>query len=90
MTGLAQVHPQRRAGVALDGIAAHRHQWHRDNRRPRALTAREALIALEFEALFVCVAAGNIANGIDLTEQDLQRLQVAYQRIDAIVREAAA
>ena len=86
--GLEDVDPERRAMAALDDIAAARVAWKRTNRRPRALTARDTLLALQFEALFVAVAAGNLAHGEELTEQDLERLMLASYRISAIAEEA--
>lgn len=85
---LADVHAERRADCALDGIVSARRTWERANRRPRSLSAREALVALEFEALFVSVAAMNLANGVELTEGDRERLLLAHSRIDTIVSEA--
>ena len=86
---IAEVEPARRAAVAQDAIYASRQQWDRAHRRPRALTAREALMALQFEALFVWTAAHNLAAGNDLSEDDLFRLSVACKRIDAISEESA-
>lgn len=88
MSGLREVDAERRADVALDEITAEAARWHRENRRPRAITPREALIALEFESLVVCTAAGNIVCGVDLTDADRERLALAYRRIDLIVSEA--
>jgi len=86
---LHQVDPVLRAGVAHDAIVAARRQHERENRRPRALTAREALQALWFEAQLVLVAAGNIRNGVALADEDFERLSIAYRRIDYLVEEAA-
>jgi hypothetical protein len=85
---LAEVDPERRAAVALDEVAAARQQWQRANRRPRSMSARDALAALQFEALLVAVAAGNLASGVELSEQDRERLAPAYRRIDEIASEA--
>ena len=49
----------------------------------KAFPASDVLIALESEALLVAVAASNIANGVQLTDEDRARLMLAYQRIDA-------
>lgn len=86
---LADVEPERRADVALDEVLSAVSAWDRRIRRPAALTPREALVALEFEALFVCVAASNLAAGFDLTDEDRERLRLAYARIDRLMREAA-
>ena len=85
---LDMVDNERRALAVLDDIETTSRQWRRSNRRPRALTAREALLALQFEALLVGVAAANIANGIALPEGDLERLLLACARISVIVDEA--
>lgn len=87
---LCEVDSERRAAAAIDKIAGASADWRRQNRRPRALSAREALVALEFEALFVATAALNVANGVELTAGDVDRLLIAYARIDTIVCEAAA
>lgn len=84
---LRTVDAERRADVALDIINAGARRWARSNRRPAALTPREALVALEFEALFVSVAAHNLANGVVLSDTDRERLLLAYRRIDLITSE---
>lgn len=86
---LRTIEPDRRAECAIDLINAESRTWARRNRPPRSISAREALIALEFEALVVMVAAGNIAQGLTLTEEDRQRCLLAYSRIDTIVSEIA-
>ncbi len=84
---LTEVDPERRAACALDDIAVASREWKRNNRRPRALTARDALIALQFEALLVGVAAGNLAHGVELSDDDRERLQLAAGRIGVIADE---
>jgi hypothetical protein len=84
---LHDVGPERRAAVALDTITAARQQHDRDHRRPRALSAREALAALQFEALLVFTAAANIRAGIELSDEDFDRLAVAARWIETIVAE---
>ena len=79
--------PERRVGVALDKVVAARKRWQREQRRPPALTAREALAALQFEARFVWVAAGNVRQGVELTEEDFVRLTLAVRSIDLICDE---
>jgi hypothetical protein len=49
----------------------------------RPFPAGDVLEALSFEATVVAVAAANIANGVELSAEDLARLQVAQQRISA-------
>ena len=85
---LADVDAERRADVALDAITSAVAAHDRQHRRPRALGVREALIAVQFEAMFVGVAACNLAQGVELTEVDRERLLLAARRIDAIATEA--
>lgn len=58
------------------------------DRRERSFTAREGLIALEFEALLVAVAASNLAAGVELSADDRRRLLLASTRITTIMDEA--
>jgi hypothetical protein len=76
------------AAAVLDDIGAAQRAWQRQNVRPRVLSAREALIALEFETLLVGVAASNLANGVELSDRDRERLMLACERITAIADEA--
>lgn len=85
---LHDVDPQRRSGVALDHIHRAKTEHQREHRRSRALTAREALLALQFEALFVYVCASNLKNGVILDEADMERLAIAVSRIDVLTQEA--
>lgn len=91
MSGLAlkEVETGRRSSVALDQITAVRQKWQREQRQPKALTAREALEALHFEAMVVWVAAQNLAVGEGLTDEDRDRLTTACSRILVITEEAA-
>ena len=57
-------------------------------RRRGLLTAMQALELIEFEALLTWTAAFNIANGHALTADDLGRLAVAFERIQAVAVEA--
>lgn len=86
---LHEVDAERRAAVAMDSIVVARRQWQREHRRPPALTAREALAAVHFEALVVWTAAANIRAGAELDDGDFGRLTIACARIDAIVGEVA-
>ncbi len=85
---LSDVESSLRAAAALDDITSAAREWRRTHRRPRAFTARDALIVLQFEAVLVGVAAGNVAYGIELSEADRDRLLLAVSRIHAIVDEA--
>jgi hypothetical protein len=86
---LHEVDAERRAAVVQDVIHAACQRHERDHRRPPALTAREALVAIQFEALVVWTCAANIAAGAELDRDDFDRLTVACKRIDAIVEEVA-
>ena len=81
-----QLDDDRKAGALLDHVAAGSRSY--SQQRARAFTAREGLIALEFEALLVTVAAGNLANGVTLSDEDRARLRLASARITAIMDEA--
>lgn len=87
---LREVDASLRPGVAIDAITHSKRQWNFANRRPPALTAREALVALQFEALFVWTVAHSIIECDDLLgEVDRDRLTLACQRIEAICQEVA-
>lgn len=81
---LHEVDAERRATVALDVITTASSRWKREHRRPGALTAREALAALQFEALLIWTAAANIRSGVELTEDDFDRLTTACRWINTI------
>lgn len=59
-------------------------------RRRRLLTAGQALDVVDFETGLVRLAAQNLANGHSLTPDDLERLNVAAQRIAGVVAEVRA
>lgn len=50
-------------------------------RKPTPLSARAAIDVLRFEAAVVAIAAGNIGNGIALSERDKRRVLKASGRI---------
>jgi hypothetical protein len=52
--------------------------------RPKPLPPGDALQLLAEEALIVAVAAGNIAHGVILTDQDRERCQAAAGRINLV------
>ena len=79
---LAQVDPQRRVSVAEDAITAADAAHQRQCRRPPVLSARDALTALQFEALLVSVAACNVISGEELTEDD----DVDATNVEVLVR----
>lgn len=82
------IEPQRLAECVIDALKVeHRRPVHLQQGR-RGITARDALRALHFEAFLVCIAAANLANGIELSEEDRQRLMQAFGRIDQIVEES--
>jgi hypothetical protein len=86
--GPVVIAPERRAGIALDVAHRRRQRWERENRRPAALTAREGLAAVAFEARFVWVCAANLRNGTLLANDDFDRLTIAVRSIDLICNEA--
>ena len=58
-------------------------------RKPLPFPARDALEILAAEANLVAVAAGNVANGVTLTAEDLNRVMKAAGRIQ-VIQEACA
>lgn len=50
-------------------------------RRPKPLSATDAIHVLALETRLVAIAAANLANGVKLTNQDRERLNTAAQRI---------
>jgi hypothetical protein len=52
--------------------------------KPKPLPASDALQILAFEATLIAVAAGNLAHGVTLTKQDLERVFQAAGRINQI------
>ncbi|MDP2165933.1 MAG: CHC2 zinc finger domain-containing protein [Hydrogenophaga sp.] len=61
----------------------------RPKQKPTALSPRAALEVLGFESTIVAVAAGNLAQGRELTEQDRQRVMTCAGRINRIVEDFA-
>ena len=64
--------------------------WVNDGRpqvqtKPTPLSPRLALSVLAFESTLTAVAAGNVANGVPLTDADRARLLVAANRINRLV-----
>lgn len=53
-------------------------------RQPTPLPAVSAIQVLAFESTLTAIAAGNIAHGVELTENDRVRLQVAARRITQV------
>lgn len=63
---------------------------HRGPVKPAGLSPRAALEIIASEALLVAVAAGNLARGVALTDQDRRRLLQAAGRIDLVASEVLA
>lgn len=84
---LQEIEPQRRALVAEDAIARSRREWQREHRRPAALTPREALAALRFEAVVLLLVASDLRNGKQPSEDDWSRFMLAISRISVIAEE---
>lgn len=53
--------------------------------KPTPLSPRVALSVLAFESTLTAVAAGNLANGVSLTDADRSRLKVAANRINRLM-----
>jgi hypothetical protein len=87
---LQEVDAERRAPVALDVIHSRNKAWSKEHRRPPALTPREALAAIKFEALLVWTACANVRNGVVLGDADFERLSTACRWIEVICSEAGA
>lgn len=54
--------------------------------RGSGFTAREALVALSYEARIIGLAAGDMAIGIQPSKDDLDRIKLASLRIDAAIQ----
>ena len=52
--------------------------------KPTPLSPRLALSVIAFESMLAAVAAGNLANGVALTDADRARLMVAANRINRV------
>jgi hypothetical protein len=65
------------------------HKPHKPH-KPTALPPRAALEVLGFEATLVAVAAGNLAQGVTLTDDDRKRLMLCAGRINRIAGEYSA
>lgn len=52
--------------------------------RPKPLPPSQAIQVLAFESTLTAIAAGNIANGITLSDTDRARLYAAAQRINTL------
>ena len=64
--------------------------WVQDNcvqvpMKPTPLSPRLALSVIAYESTLAAVAAGNMANGVALTDADRARLMVAANRINRLV-----
>jgi hypothetical protein len=80
--------PDRRAQCALDEVGSARRQWQRENRRPRALTARETLAAVQFECLLIWCYGKSLLGGHVPTEEDEARVTLAMRYINDLCDEA--
>ena len=80
--GLEFVEAARALGAYVDDGRPHRGQA-----TDSKLSSRAALELLEFESLLVAVAAGNIAQGMTLTDDDRARVMQAAGRIGYIAQE---
>lgn len=76
--GLEFIDAAKALGAWVDDGKPHRPQ------RPKPLPAGQAIQALAFESCLTAIAAGNIAHGVQLTDNDRSRLMVAAGRIQTI------
>lgn len=76
-------------GLALQDLFPDRLSGHhvKGPRRRGLLSANEALDLLKFEAELTTVAAGNLAHGVALSDQDRHRLLQACSRIASLYAE---
>ena len=82
------------AGDVVDALGLQLHELFPPNmngspplKRRGMLTAGQALEVIAFECLLAWTAAFNLANGHALTAEDLGRLSIAVQRIQALAIE---
>ncbi len=54
--------------------------------KPTPISPRQALSVMAFESTLTAVAAGNIANGVTLSDTDRARLVVAANRINRLAK----
>ena len=76
--GIEFIDAAKALGCWVDDGQSHRLQ------RPKPLPAGQAIQVLAFEATLTAIAAGNIAHGVTLSDNDRSRLLVAAGRIQAI------
>lgn len=76
--GLEFIEAAKTLGAWIEDDKPH-HQY-----KPTPLPARDALHLLRHEAYLIAMAAGNVANGVSLTQDDLTRVMQAAGRINQI------
>lgn len=79
----------RAVGLELSDLFPPRESSGAPLQRRRLLPAGQALEIIRDEALLIAVAGANIANGIELTDGDLDRVLQAAGRIGALADEVA-
>lgn len=80
------IEPERLAGSVIDHLRSKR----KSGAEGHLISPYEALKSLAFEAQLIMVAGQNIDHGIKLTAEDRSRIQIAWKRIDIIVKEAVS
>lgn len=92
--GIDPLLERRDAGDVVDALGLQLHELFPPNmngspplKRRGMLTAGQALEVIAFECLLAWTAAFNLANGHALTAEDLGRLSIAVQRIQALAIE---
>lgn len=83
---IALVAPERKAEILIDKLSVDARRYQR--KKERSFTAREGLICAQFEVLLAAVAASNLARGVELTDEDRDRLWLASERLTTIAEEA--
>lgn len=76
------------AASTVDEIEGYKRRWQRENRRPRALTAREALAAMQFEATVIWCYGKSLVAGATPSAVDEERVTLAMRRVNELAGEA--
>jgi len=78
------IEPQRLASSVIDKIITERNK---SGHAGRALSARDCLLAIDYETQFMAVFAANLECGTTLTDEDWERFYSARRQIEFIVSE---
>jgi hypothetical protein len=83
---LAEVEPHRRAGIALDAINSQRRAW--DRRRPRGVSLRDVLLAVQFDLVLVHLVACKCRDSGALDDDEFSDLTLSIRSIEILLTEA--